>query len=181
MSPSPSNAARRPVLPLVLAGVFIVALAAATAYLGTKLDVIVRNAQGARGLHAPDLSPLAGQPFALQLHVAASVAAIALGVVMLASRKGARFHRVAGWTWAATMATAAGSAAFVRGEDDAYSFIHLTVIWAAILLPLGLLAARRHAVQLHRTLMLWLYFGILVGAGALAFIPGRLMWEVVAG
>jgi uncharacterized membrane protein len=179
MSPSPSQAARRPPLQLVLAGVFVAAIAAAGAYLATKVDAIAGHARAAQGPHAPDLALLAAQPVMVQLHVATALTAIALGVVMLASRKGVRFHRIAGWTWAATMATAAGSAAFVRGEDNAYSWIHLTVIWAAVLLPLGLVAARRHAVRLHRTLMLWLYFGILVGAGVLAFIPGRLMWEVV--
>ena len=50
-----------------------------------------------------------------------------------------------------------------------------------MLLPIALVAARRHAVALHKRAMMGLYFGILLIAGALTFIPGRLMWRLFFG
>jgi uncharacterized membrane protein len=132
--------------------------------------------------HAPDLGLLMAQPAVIKVHLFAALAAIGLGAVMMLSRKGRAFHRAAGWTWVGLMAVVAGSSLFITGlNGDHWSLIHLLSGWTLIVLPLAVLAARRHEVKRHRGTMMGLFYGGLLLAGALAFIPGRLMWNLFLG
>lgn len=141
---------------------------------------IGRAMQGAK-LHLPDLPALQQAPLAIQVHIAATLGAAVLGAVMLLSRKGAAFHRTAGWTWAALMATAAVTPLLVLGQPGyRLNFIFATVPLVLVLLPRGLMAARRHDVTQHRSSMRWLY-AMLIGAGLATAVPGRLMWDVFFG
>jgi uncharacterized membrane protein len=128
------------------------------------------------------LSLLLLQPTILQVHVFAAVAALGLGAVMMTSRKGARFHRAAGWTWVALAGTVAVSSLFIVGlNGDHWSWIHILSALTIVSLPLAVLAARRHHVTLHRRQMMGLFYGGFVIAGAFTFLPGRLMWRVFFG
>jgi uncharacterized membrane protein len=49
------------------------------------------------------------------------------------------------------------------------------------MLPLGVLAARRHRVSAHRKTMIGLFLGALATAGLFTLMPGRIMHEVVFG
>jgi uncharacterized membrane protein len=49
--------------------------------------------------------------------------------------------------------------------------------WTIIALPMAVFAIRRRNVMMHRRMMTGLFVGGLLIAGALAFIPGRLMFE----
>ena len=132
-----------------------------------------------RAMHAPNFALLAEQSPVVKIHVAAAVLAFALGLVMFLSRKGAPFHRAAGWTWVTLMAAVAGSSLFLTGlNGDFYSFIHLLSGWTLILLPFAVIAARRHDVKTHRRRMTGLFLGGMIIAGAFTFFPGRLMWAV---
>ena len=62
-----------------------------------------------------------------------------------------------------------------------WSPIHLLAIFVLIMLPLAVLAARRHDVNSHRRHMQGLFLGALVIAGLFTFYPGRIMYEVVFG
>jgi uncharacterized membrane protein len=130
-------------------------------------------------IHAPDFSLLARQPLVVKVHLAAALTAFLLGLVMFLSRKGAPFHRAAGWTWVLLMATVAGSSLFITGlNGNAYSLIHLLSGWTLIILPFAVFAARRHDVKAHRRRMTGLFLGGMVIAGAFTFFPGRLMWAI---
>lgn len=134
----------------------------------------------ARGhLHAPDLALLAAQPLVIKLHIAGALAALLIGAVLMTQRKGAAFHRTAGWLWVAAMSLAAGASIFITGiNGDHWSLIHLFTGWTLIALPIAVIAARRHVVQTHRRFMMGLFYGGLVINGVIAFIPGRTMWNV---
>jgi uncharacterized membrane protein len=140
----------------------------------------VRRA-GAAHLHGFDGAMFAAQPLPMQLHIIAISLAVPLGVVMMLSRKGRRFHRVAGWTWAGLVTFGAVTPVWLALSDRHWYPIHLIVIFVMTLLITGVWAARRHKVALHRHLMIWLYFGSILGAGALTFMPGRLMWRLFFG
>jgi uncharacterized membrane protein len=158
-----------------------VGLAAAVA-IASRLPRIARAADAGQGLHGPDLGLFAAQPLVIQAHILAALATVGLGAVMMLSRKGARFHRRAGWLWAALMAGVALTSLFIVGANgDKWSYIHIASGWALVLLPIALVAARRHNVATHRRAMMGLYFGILLIAGALTFLPGRLMWRLFFG
>jgi len=177
MSDIPRPAARRLDARLLL---FLTALALGIGIVFANRDGIAARFATARPAHLPDLSLLAAQSLAVQAHVWIALAAMALGGVMLASRKGARFHRIAGWTWAGLMAfVALSSFAIPTAAPGTWGYIHIVSGWVLVGLPIGLVAARRHRVVTHRRSMLWLYWGFLIGAFAFTLIPGRLMWELV--
>lgn len=134
----------------------------------------------ARGhLHAPDLALLAAQPLVIKLHIAGALAALLIGAVLMTQRKGAIFHRTAGWMWVGAMSLVAGSSIFITGlNGDHWSLIHLFTGWTLIALPIAVIAARRHVVKTHRRFMMGLFYGGLVINGVIAFIPGRTMWNL---
>jgi uncharacterized membrane protein len=135
-----------------------------------------------RSIHGPNLALFAHTSLALKIHVAAAVFAFGLGMAMFASRKGARFHRIAGWSWVVLMGLVAGSSLLITGlNGHSYSYIHLLSGFTLIMLPLAVVAARKHDVVAHRRRMTGLFLGSMVIAGAFTFLPGRLMWQVFFG
>jgi uncharacterized membrane protein len=50
-----------------------------------------------------------------------------------------------------------------------------------VTLPFGVLAARRHQVPRHATIMISLFVGALAIAGGFTFVPGRIMHDVAFG
>tara|TARA_R110002051_G_scaffold115308_1_gene188378 strand:- start:1169 stop:1801 length:633 start_codon:yes stop_codon:yes gene_type:complete len=132
--------------------------------------------------HAPDMALLLAQPLTVQLHIAAALTALLIGLVLLAGTKGNTLHRTLGWIWVVAMMTTAVSSFFIRTiNPGALSWIHLISGWTVIALPMAVHAARRHRVAAHRQGMTGLFVGGLLIAGALTFLPGRLMWRVVFG
>jgi uncharacterized membrane protein len=133
-------------------------------------------------LRAPDFGLLAAAPSAIQIHVAAAVTALAIGIVLLAGIKGTRLHRALGWSWVLAMGTTAVSSFFIHqinpGGPAGLSLIHLLSGWTMVGLPMAVYAARRHKVQAHRRAMTGMFVGGLIVAGALTFLPGRLMWAI---
>jgi uncharacterized membrane protein len=103
--------------------------------------------------------------------------------VQLSAPKGTLPHRTVGWVWVALMFVVCVSSFFIHDIRmwGPWSPIHLLSIYVLIILPLAVLAARRHAVERHRRRMLGLFLGALVIAGAFTFWPGRIMHAVVLG
>ena len=132
--------------------------------------------------HLPEMAALAALPVQIQLHIAAATTAFLIGLVILFRRKGTGFHKTLGWTWVAAMATTAVSSFFIREVNPgSFSFIHLISGWVVVALPMALVAIRRGNVQMHRRAMTALFTGGLLIAGALAFLPGRLMFRLFFG
>ncbi|WP_165184224.1 DUF2306 domain-containing protein [Caulobacter soli] len=132
--------------------------------------------------HAPNFGLLAAAPIQIQLHVAAVTIALGIGVALLAGVKGNTVHRTLGWIWVVAMATAAISSLFIhRASAGHFSFLHLFAGWTLIALPMGVFAARKHNIRLHGRTMTGLFVGGLLIAGAAAFLPGRLMWQIAFG
>ena len=133
-------------------------------------------------LHAPNLGLLATAPIQIQIHVAAVFTALAVGTTLMLGLKGNTVHRTLGWVWVVAMATAAISSLFIhRANAGGFSFLHLFAGWTLIALPMAVFAARKHNVRLHSRTMTGMFVGGLLIAGAFAFLPGRLMWQIVFG
>jgi len=129
------------------------------------------------------LEPLLQASPAIQIHAFAAMTAFALGVVQLSAPKGTLPHRTLGWIWIALMLVVSISAFFIYqlrmwGE---WSPIYLLAIYTLIMLPVAVLAARRHQVPRHRRAMIGLFVGALVIAGLFTLWPGRIMYAVVFG
>jgi uncharacterized membrane protein len=165
---------------LILWSIVVVLAAVGVPSLIASAPALVR--QGSAGhLHGLDVRVFAAQPLAMQLHIIAVALAVPLGAVMMASRKGRRFHRVAGWTWAGLVSIGSATPVWLALSAHRWFPVHLTVIFVMTLLLTGVLAARRHDVARHRARMMWLYYSSILGAGALTFLPGRLMWRLFFG
>jgi uncharacterized membrane protein len=113
------------------------------------------------------------------LHLAFAVAALALGVVVLARRKGTRSHRILGRTWALLMAAVALSSflIFEICHGVGPSFVHLLSVWTLISLACAIYFIRRGNVRAHRGFMIGTFLG-LAGAGAGALAPGRALYRL---
>jgi uncharacterized membrane protein len=129
------------------------------------------------------LQPLLQAAPVIQVHAFAAVAALLLGSIQLMAPKGTLPHRVIGWTWVALMATIGITAFFIHQIRfwGQWSPIHLLAVYVLVMLPLGVLRARRHDVSSHRKTMVGLFIGGLVIAGLFTFVPGRIMYHVVFG
>jgi len=164
---------------------FAVAMAAVTAILAVALrgsgETIGRMVRGAQ-LHGPDMAIWNALSPAIKIHVLAAVAALLLGGVLMAVRKGRRFHRVAGWGWVGLVSVTAGSTLFITSlNHGSWSVLHLFTAWTLIALPLAVVFARRHMVTRHRGIMMGLFYGGFAVNFFIAFIPGRSMWQMFFG
>jgi uncharacterized membrane protein len=127
-------------------------------------------------------APLLAAPPSVQLHVAAALVAMFVGVVIFLLPKGTGFHRLLGWTWVGSMiVVAATSIAMIFDLKTGVNALHVFTAVTVVSLWAGLTGIRRGNVRQHAGSMIGLYVGGLIIAGAFAFIPGRTMWQVVFG
>jgi uncharacterized membrane protein len=130
-----------------------------------------------------DVQPFLEASWLVQAHLAAATVAILLGVAQFVLPKGVTLHRVTGWTWVCLVAFVALTSLFIRNDDDTlpslgvFSPVHLFTFAAMVGLPVGVYAARRRNVLLHRASMIAVFAGALIVAGLFAVMPGRLIYE----
>lgn len=118
----------------------------------------------------------------IKLHIVSALAALGIGTVILLRPKGRGMHKALGWSWVFAMGATAISSLFITGlNGDAYSFVHLLSGWTVVALPMAVFAIRKHNVAAHRRAMTGMFVGGLLVAGALAFLPGRFMFEFFFG
>jgi uncharacterized membrane protein len=121
-------------------------------------------------------------PLAIQIHLATVLPAFAIGTwQILVSKKGARLHRGFGFVYLSLMTVTAVAAFFIRGPDGSMSLIHLFIPLTFFGVFAALWNVRRGDIAGHKRAMLGLYFGGILIAGTLAFMPGRIMHQLVFG
>lgn len=118
----------------------------------------------------------------IQLHAASAILSLIIGLIQIFGPKGNLPHRALGYAFVGLMVTAATTAIFIRQLNDGnFSLIHLFVPLTFV----SLVGLVRYAVtnrgKEHGTNAMRLMLGALVIPGVFAFMPGRLMWVVVAG
>jgi uncharacterized membrane protein len=128
-----------------------------------------------------NLEPLLSASPAIILHTFAALFAFGLGIVQLAGPKGTTLHRLLGWTWALTMLTVAASSFWINEmkQFGDFSWIHGLSLLVLTMVPIALLAARRHNVTKHRSIMISVFVGGLLVAGFFTLMPGRIMHDVL--
>jgi uncharacterized membrane protein len=129
------------------------------------------------------LEPLRAASLLIQIHAFAALAAFALGIFQLVAPKGTVRHRITGWIWVGLMATVVVTSFGIHEMRTwgPWSAIHLLSVFTAVMLPVGVVHARRHRVKQHRATMIWLFVGALIVAGIFTLFPGRIMHNVVFG
>ena len=136
---------------------------------------------GAR-LHAPRLDLLASASLAIKIHLTTVSAAVVLATWQMVGPKGRTMHRILGWALAILLVTTAVASLFIHDpRGGLFNPFQLFAVWTLIGVPIAIVAARRHKVKYHARSMAGLYFGGLIFAGLLTFLPGRLMWSVFVG
>jgi len=136
-----------------------------------------------------NFDPLLHASLAIQIHVATIVPAFLLGAWQIfLSTKGGPLHRKVGSVYIGLMIVTAISAFFIRAASlpDMPSFrgftpIHLFIPVVLINVGLTLFALRTRRFKLHRATMMGLFVSGIGIAGALAFMPGRVMHAVIFG
>ena len=132
--------------------------------------------------HAPNLALLAHVSPVIVIHLGFAVVAFAIGLIQLLGPKGTMTHRILGWTWVVMMMTVAISSFFIHAiNPKGFSLIHILSVIVVCALPVGVYAARRHNIDLHKRTMRNVFLGGLVVAGIFTFFPGRLIWQMFFG
>jgi len=116
-------------------------------------------------------------------HAGAALVALLIGLLQIFGPKGTMAHRILGWCWVLLLASVAVSSFWIHGLCliGPFSPIHILSILTLIMLPLGVLRARRHRIMAHKKTMTGIFFGALVLAGLFTLLPGRVMHAVVFG
>ncbi len=120
-------------------------------------------------------------PPAVVVHLAAALAALTLGIVVLARRKGTPRHKAMGRVWVALIVVAAMSSFWIReSAGGRFSAIHLLSVWTLLAAAVAIYAIRKRNVVRHRAFMIGTFAGLSV-AGALALGPGRFLGDLLFG
>lgn len=136
------------------------------------------------------LEPLLQAPLIVQIHAFGAMAGFVLGAVQLAAPKGTLPHRGLGVVWIVIMAIVGISSAFIYRPTEPgdpfwarFSPIHLFTLMTAYALVRGgsLLIRGGPVMRFHSRPFVGLFIGGLIVAGALAFLPGRIMHQVAFG
>lgn len=117
---------------------------------------------------------------ALVLHLGAALASLALGIVIMVSRKGTAPHRAMGRAWVVLMSVAALSSFWLTGLRDGLSIIHVLSAWTLVAMGLAIYFIRKGNVRSHKRFMIGTFLG-LAGAGIGALMPGRMLFRALFG
>ena len=117
---------------------------------------------------------------AIQIHVYAALLAFVTGAWVLWRRKGNSSHKRWGKVWVVLMVITASTSFFINEIRllGPFSPIHLISLWTMIALYLAIKQVRSGNIESHKRSMKATFIGAMGIAGALAFAPGRLMYDV---
>ncbi|GJL90386.1 DUF2306 domain-containing protein [Hyphococcus sp.] len=136
------------------------------------------------------IQPLLEAPWVIQVHAFAAVAAFLLGVIQLVAPKGTLPHRTLGIVWIMLIVAVTISSIFVRPSlypglplTKWFSPIHAFTVLTAfgIFGGVSFLLRGGPTLKQHKKPFTGIFIGGLVVAGALSFLPGRIMHQVVFG
>lgn len=123
----------------------------------------------------------------IAIHLAAALAATAIGPLALWARKGRiqrpRLHRATGYAWVTLMVATAVSALFISGGGGprwgSFGLIHLLIPLTLGMLVVSFVFLARRNVAGHRKTMQFIYLGACVVAGGFTLLPDRFLGHSV--
>lgn len=137
------------------------------------------------------LQPLLEASWVIQLHAYAAIIALLLGTIQIIAPKGTLPHKTLGAIWVVIMFAIAISSIFIRPSVFGYDLplhkwfspIHLftALTFINLVIGLGFIARGGPTTKRHSGPFVGIFIGGLVIAGALSFLPGRIMHQVVFG
>ena len=124
-----------------------------------------------------NLQALAAAPLATLIHAIAILVLTIAGWILLALPKGDRRHRLLGWTWVTGMVLM-GLSSIAVPHGDSWVAAYLGGGSALVLLGFGVYFIRAGKARNHARTMAMLMIALVLMT-MLAFLPGRLLHEVV--
>jgi uncharacterized membrane protein len=129
------------------------------------------------------LEPFTVAPMATQLHVVSVLSAAALGIWMFMQPKGTPVHRATGRVWMTIMVVAALSSFLIPATllpvIGPFGVIHGLSVIVLAMVAAAIWAARAGRIRAHRRFVIGLYVGAILGAGAGALVPGRMISRIL--
>ncbi|NKC00695.1 MAG: DUF2306 domain-containing protein [Pseudomonadales bacterium] len=122
----------------------------------------------------------------LYTHLSSVLMAFPIGGWLLLNPKGTKSHRLLGKPYMALMFIT-GIASLLMPATlgptllGHFGFIHIFSLMVLYNVPMSIYAIRRGNVRAHKSNMVGLYVGGILIAGSFAFMPGRLMHQVLFG
>jgi len=118
------------------------------------------------------------------LHLGTILPAFAIGTALLFMRKGTPLHKLLGRVYmplmlATAVITLLMPAAVGPKLFGHFGFIHIFSLLVLYSVPSAYLYARRGDVARHKKEMVGLYIGGMLIAGSLAFMPGRMLNQML--
>jgi uncharacterized membrane protein len=128
------------------------------------------------------LEPFAVAPIATKIHLVSVLIAAALGAWMFVRPKGTPAHRATGRTYMVSMVVAALSSFFIVSKNSVvgpFGFIHGLSVIALVMVTAAIWTARAGNIRAHKRFVVVLYVGAILGAGAGALVPGRMISRIL--
>lgn len=116
-------------------------------------------------------------PVHILLHIAAALAAVLLGAVVLYRRKGTAVHRVMGRVWVGLMLVVAVGSFFIQARDR-LSLIHILSVVIIVSMVSAVYAVRHNNIRRHKISMRISYASLCV-AGLFTLLPYRMLGQLV--
>jgi uncharacterized membrane protein len=130
-----------------------------------------------------NLAPMINAQPVIQFHVILALLAMILTATIFSLPKGSPLHRRLGWAWVVVMALIALSSFRIHTLRwiGPFSPIHLLSLLVLCSLYVAVRAARTQDIRTHQRIMKSLVlYGLLI-TGAITFMPGRLMHQIISG
>lgn len=117
-------------------------------------------------------------------HLATIIPAFVIGTFLLLMKKGTRIHKLLGKIYMPLMLVTAVITLFMPARvgpqlGGHFGFIHAFSLLALYNVPTAYFSARRGDIKTHRKAMIGLYIGGILIAGAFAFMPGRMLHQML--
>lgn len=128
------------------------------------------------------LEPFTVAPIATKIHLVSVLIAAVLGAWMFLAPKGTPAHRAAGRTYMASMVVAALSSFFIVTRAPIvgpFGIIHGLSVIVLLMVTAAIWSARVGNIRAHRRFVIGLYVGAILGAGAGALVPGRMISRIL--
>ena len=134
------------------------------------------------------LEPLLSAPWVIQVHAFGAMTAFVLGLIQFAAPKGTLPHKTIGALWIILLSAIAVSSIFIRPSVYPglpflkwFSWIHIFTLLTFYGIAQGVFLLLRGgpALKFHSRPFTGVFIGGLFIAGVLAFLPGRIMHQVV--
>ena len=129
-----------------------------------------------------NLDPIVSASPVIQIHLAAALLALGLGIVMWRRPKGTKNHKITGRLFMALMLVTALTAIFIREINRGqFSWIHIFVPLTLVGIVQALWAIKNRNIKKHVGHVRNLFFFALLIPGVFSFMPGRRLFAVFFG